>query len=225
MAKRKNSPTTDPDRRRVLVAGTAAAGAALIGAKVSLGSSGAAEPASPSPFSPAEQALIDVWNRHTAAEFEEKDADAAIATMTDHPVLIHVPVGTGATGREALRKFYREIFIPQMPPDVKLQLLNRSVGQNRVIDEFILRLTHTVRMDWFAPGIEPTGRRLEVPHVGIIDFENGKIASEHIYWDQATVLVQLGVLDAKHLPALGVEQSHRLLRPEAPANQLIDRSK
>jgi carboxymethylenebutenolidase len=80
-------------------------------------------------------------------------------------------------------------------------------------------------MDWFAPGIEATGRRLEVPHVGIIDFEDGKIASEHIYWDQATVLVQLGVLDAKHLPALGAEQSERLLRPEAPANQLIERWK
>jgi carboxymethylenebutenolidase len=234
MAKRKSSPTTDPIRRGVLVAGTAVAGAALIGAKISLGSTGGAEPgmakdeasgADPSTFSPAEQALIDVWNRHTAAEFAEKDADAAIATMTDHPVLIHVPVGTGATGREALRKFYREIFIPQMPSDAELQLLNRSVGRSRVIDEFILRLTHTVRMDWFAPGIEATGRRLEVPHVAIIAFEDGKIASEHIYWDQATVLVQLGVLDAKHLPALGAGQSERLLRPEAPANQLIERSK
>jgi carboxymethylenebutenolidase len=169
------------------------------------------------------KALIDVWERHTAAEFELKDADAAIATMTGNPVLIHVPVGTGATGREPLRKFYREIFIPQMPPDVELQLLSRSVGQNRVIDEFILRLTHTVRMEWFAPGIEATGRRLEVPHVGVIHFENDKIASEHIYWDQATVLVQLGVLDAKHLPVLGADEPERLLNPEAPANRLIER--
>jgi carboxymethylenebutenolidase len=219
MAERKSSPITNPVRRRVLVAGAAAAGAALIGAEVSLGST------DPSIFSPAEQVLIDVWNRHTAAEFEQRDADAALATMTDHPVLIHVPVGTGATGREALRKFYREIFIPQMPPDAELQLLSRSVGQNRVIDEFILRLTHTVRMDWFAPGIEPTGRRVELPHDAIIGFENGKIASEHIYWDQASVLVQLGVLDVKRLPVLGVEQSDRLLRPQAPANQLIERSK
>jgi carboxymethylenebutenolidase len=78
-------------------------------------------------FSAAEQALIDVWEAHTAAEFEHKDAEAAIATMTEHPVLIHVPVGTGATGREALRKFYREIFIPQIPPDAELQPLCRSV--------------------------------------------------------------------------------------------------
>ena len=171
-------------------------------------------------FNAAEQALIDVWEAHMAAEFEHKDADAAIATMTVHPMLVHVPVGTGATGREPLRKFYKEIFIPQMPPDAGTELLTRSVAQNRVIDEFILRLTHTVRMDWFAPGIEPTGRRVVVPTVGIIAFEDGKISSEHIYWDQATVLLQLGVLEAG-LPALGAEQADRLLDPDAPANEVI----
>jgi carboxymethylenebutenolidase len=173
-------------------------------------------------FTAAEQALIDVWNTHTAAEFELKDADAAIATMTEHPVLIHVPVGTGATGREPLREFYREIFIPQMPPDFELELLTRSVGQNRVIDEFIVRFTHTVQMDWFAPGIAPTGRRLAVPHVGIVAFEGGKISSEHIYWDQATVLLQLGILE-DGLPALGADQADRLSNSDAPANTLIKR--
>lgn len=168
-------------------------------------------------FNAAEQALIDVWEAHTAAEFEHKDADEAIATMTEHPVLIHVPVGTGATGRDA---FYREIFIPQMPPDAELQLLTRTVAQNRVIDEFILRLTHTVQMDWFAPGIAPTGRRLVVPHVGIVAFEGGKISSEHIYWDQATVLLQLGILEGE-LSVLGTGQADRLLDPNAPANTMI----
>lgn len=173
-------------------------------------------------YTDAEKQLIDVWDAHTAAEFEHKDADAAIATMTDHPVLIHVPVNTGATGKEALRKFYAEIFIPQAPPDISLQLLTRSVGQNRIIDEFILRFTHTLRMDWFAPGIEPTGRQLAVPHVGIVAFEDGKISSEHIYWDQATVLMQLGLLD-EALPVLSRTQCDRLLDDNAPVNQLIDR--
>lgn len=206
-------------RRDLLVAGTAA-GAALLGATRAF-----SEDNMPGPFSKAEQALIDVWEQHTAAEFELKDADAAIATMTDHPVLTHVPVGTGATGREALRKFYAEIFIPQMPPDAELQLLSRSVGQNRVIDEFILRATHTVRMDWLAPGIEATGHRLELPHVGVIAFEGGKIASEHIYWDQASVLIQLGVLDPARYPALGAEQTARMLSPEAEPNRLIERAR
>ena len=173
-------------------------------------------------YSDSEQALIDVWEAHMAAEFEKKDADAAIATMTDHPILIHVPVNTGATGKAELRKFYKEIFLPQLPLDAELQLLSRSVGQNRVIDEFILRFTHTSRMDWFAPGIEATGRRLVVPHVGIIAFENGKISSEHIYWDQATVLKQLGLLN-ETLPATGASQCDRLLNANAPANELIDR--
>lgn len=173
-------------------------------------------------YSDAEQVLIEVWETHTAAEFEKMDADTAIATMTDHPVLVHVPVGTGASGRAALRKFYAEIFIPQAPPDIELQLLTRSGGQNRIIDEFILRFTHTLRMDWFAPGIEPTGRRLAVPHVGIVAFENSKIASEHIYWDQATVLSQMGLLDDE-LPVMGAAQCDRLLDPNAPVNQLIHR--
>jgi carboxymethylenebutenolidase len=95
------------------------------------------------------------------------------------------------------------------------------VGQNRLIDEFILRFTHTTLMQWFAPAIEPTGRRLEVPHVGVIAFENGKIASEHIYWDHASVLIQLGVLAADRLPALGSEQTQRLLDPNADANRLM----
>lgn len=171
-------------------------------------------------YSASEQALIDVWEAHTAAEIEQKDADAAIATMTDHPVLIHVPVNTGATGKNELRKFYKEIFIPQMPPDFSMQLLSRSVGQNRLIDEFVLRFTHTIRMDWFAPGIDATGRRLVVPHVAVISYENGKISSEHIYWDQATVLTQMGLLK-ESLPVIGASQCDRLLDVNAPVNQLI----
>lgn len=173
-------------------------------------------------FGKEEQALIEVWEAHTAAEFEQKDADAAVATMTDDAVLVHVPVGTGAKGKEAVRTFYRDIFIPQSPPDFELQLLSRSVGQSRVIDEFIVHFTHTVRMDWFAPGIEPTGRRLSIPHVGIIAFEGIKMCSEHIYWDQSTVLRQLGLLDDK-LPVMGASQCDPLIEADAVMNQLIQK--
>lgn len=173
-------------------------------------------------FGADEQVLIEVWEAHTAAEFEQKDADAAVATMTDDAVLIHVPVGTGAKGKEAVRKFYREIFIPQSPPDFELQLLSRSVGQQRVIDEFIVHFTHTVRMDWFAPGIEPTGRRLSVPHVGIIAFEGIKMCSEHIYWDHSTVLRQLGLMNDE-LPVMDASQCEPLLEKDAPMNQLLQK--
>ncbi|MGH9208736.1 MAG: nuclear transport factor 2 family protein [Acidimicrobiales bacterium] len=167
-----------------------------------------------------EQMMIDTWEAHTAAEFESKDADAALATMTAYPVLIHVPVGTGATGRGALRAFYRDIFIPQVPPDLSLRLLSRSVTADRLIDEFILEFTHTVQIDWLVPGITPTGRYVAVPNVGVITFEGDRISSEHIYWDQASVLAQLGVLD-RRLPVLGDAQSARLLDLDAPANELI----
>ncbi len=172
-------------------------------------------------FSKDEQALIDVWDAHTASEFAHKDADEAIATMTSNPVLIHVPVNTGATGREALRKFYAEVFIPQLPDDAELEVITRTVGQNRIVDEFVLHLTHSLRMDWFVPGVEATGKRLAVPHVGIIAFEDGLIASEHIYWDQGTVLRQLGLI-GDDLPIMGAAQKDRLIDPNAPANQLIE---
>jgi carboxymethylenebutenolidase len=171
-------------------------------------------------FTAAQQALIDTWEAHTAAEFELKDADAAIATMTDHPSLIHVPVGTGATGRDALRKFYAEDFIPKVPADAALELLSRSVTHDHLVDEFIFEFTHTVQMDWLVPGIAATGRRLAVPHVAVIAFEGNKIASEHIYWDQASVLLQLGVLDDS-VPALGADQGDRLRNADAPANKLM----
>lgn len=171
-------------------------------------------------FDARQQRLIDVWEAHTRAEFEERDADSAITTMTEHPVLVHVPVGTGASGREPLRQFYAEIFIPQIPADAATELLTRTVSDDRVIDEFVLSFTHTLRIEWLVPGIPPTGREVAVPTVGVITFEDERIASEHIYWDQASVLTQLGVLPGG-LPVLGANQADRLRDPDAPANELI----
>ncbi|HXY91922.1 MAG TPA: nuclear transport factor 2 family protein, partial [Acidimicrobiia bacterium] len=159
-----------------------------------------------SQFSASEQTLIDAWEAHTAAEFESKDADAALAVMTDDPALVHVAVGTGAAGRDALRAFYAEVFIPQLPPDMGLDLLSRcvSVEQGRLVDEFLVHLTHTVQMDWFVPGLAPTGRTVVLPHVAVIAFEGNRIKSEHIYWDQGSALRQLGVF-GDDVPVLGPE--------------------
>jgi carboxymethylenebutenolidase len=171
-----------------------------------------------------EQAMVDAWEAHTAAEFELKDVDAALAVMTDDPELIHVAVGTGARGRDALRQFYAEVFIPQVPPDMGLDLVSRVVSaeQNRLVDEFIVHLTHTVRMDWFVPGLEPTGRTVVLPHVAVITFEDDTISSEHIYWDQGSALRQLGVL-GDDVPVLGPDIAARLVDADAPANELIRR--
>lgn len=172
------------------------------------------------PLTKEQDAMVELWEAHTGSEFAEHDADAAIATMTARPVLLHVPVNTGATGREPLRKFYAEVFIPALPDDMELELITRTVGENRIVDEFIMHLTHSLRMDWFVPGADATGKRLAVPTVAIIAFEDGLIASEHIYWDNATVLRQLDLIDDS-LPVLGGDQGARLIDPDAPANQLI----
>ncbi|HEY6318289.1 MAG TPA: nuclear transport factor 2 family protein [Acidimicrobiia bacterium] len=179
-----------------------------------------------SAYTPRERGLIEVWEAHTAAEFELRSADAALAVMTDDPTLIHVPVGTGASGRDALRAFYADVFIPHVPADMGLELLTRtvSVEQGRLVDEFIVHLTHTVQMDWFVPGLAPTGRTVTAPHVAVIAFEDGKISSEHIYWDQGTVLRQLGVLGSD-VPVLGNDAPTRLRNPNAPANELIARTR
>jgi carboxymethylenebutenolidase len=171
---------------------------------------------------PSPDVLVDTWEAHTTAEFVQHDADATIATMTDDPALLHVPVGTGAAGREPLRRFYGEVFLPNLPPDWATQMLHRSVAHDHVIDEFILRFTHTIPMDWLAPGVPATGRSVVVPTVAVVAFVGDKIASEHIYWDHASLLVQLGVLD-RALPVLGAEEADRLLDVHAPANELISR--
>lgn len=130
---------------------------------------------------------------------------------------------TGGRGRRQLEHFYGRYFIPQMPADVTLAPVSRTIGVDHIVDEFVFQCTHTVRMDWYAPGIEATGRRLEVPTIVFVEFKGGKIAAERIYWDQATVLVQLGVLDPAKLPVAGVEQARKILDPNLPCNALMKR--
>jgi carboxymethylenebutenolidase len=171
----------------------------------------------------AQQLLINAWEAHTTAEFELKDADAALAVMTDDPELLHVPIGAGARGRDALRAFYADIFIPQVPDDAGIDLVTRRVADEGIVDEFILHFTHTMQMDWFAPGVPPTGRPVALPHVAVIAFEGERIATEHIYWDQASALVQLGALRDRSLPVLGGEQAAPFRDGTAPTNDLIRR--
>jgi carboxymethylenebutenolidase len=120
-----------------------------------------------------------------------------------------VPVLTGGVGRRPLQNYYERYFIPGQPPNVEIVPISRTVGQSRIVDEFLYRCTHTVPMDWMLPGVPPTGRRLEIPTVVIITFEGGKMKSEHHYWDQASALVQLGQLDPARLPVAGAEVAHK----------------
>ena len=165
-----------------------------------------------------------VFDDHVRSEFELKDADAAVATMIDDAYLNHVPVATGAVGREHLRRFYADHFIPGWPDDVEVTPISRTVGDDRVVDELLVSFTHTKVMDHCLPGVAPTGRHVELPHVVVVGFEDGKIAYEHVYWDQASLLVQVGLLDPATLPVLGVEQARKLMDKDLPSNELIERS-
>jgi carboxymethylenebutenolidase len=159
------------------------------------------------------EAKIDlgaVFDAHMAAEFEFKDAEMAMETMAEVPSLIHVPVMTGASGREALHAFYRDHFVGKWPADLSVERISRTETESMVIDEFIVRFTHDVVMDAIVPGVAPTGRRVELPHVAVVGFEDGKIAFERIYWDQGSMLVQLGLLDPDKLPLVGREQAAAL---------------
>jgi carboxymethylenebutenolidase len=170
---------------------------------------------------PEKPDLSSLFDAHVASEFAAKDAGATMETMTDDPTVIHVPVLTGGRGADELHAFYRDWFIPSWPDDVELVPLSRTVDDERVVDEFIVRFTHSREMPYWLPGIAPTGRRVEVPHVVIMGFQNGKVAYEHIYWDQAGLLVQLGLLDESRLPVVGAGQGRALVDSAVPMNELI----
>lgn len=174
-------------------------------------------------LSPRQRALRDTWEAHMKGEFADKDVDETMRTMVEPAHVNHVPTMTGGTGFEAIRAFYGAHFIPKMPPDTAVTPVSRTIGETQIVDEMIFSFTHTVQMDWMLPGVAPTGRRVEVPLVAIIGFKDGKVQHEHIYWDQASVLVQLGMLDAKALPVAGAETARKVLDPGLPSNALIER--
>jgi carboxymethylenebutenolidase len=168
--------------------------------------------------------MSDLWDKHTRSEFEARSVGDTLATMTEEPYVNHVPVMTGGVGRDEVEKFYSERFISQQPPDTELSFVSRTIGEDRLVDELIHKFTHTVEMDWVLPGIPPTGKRVEIPVVVVVQFRDGKIASEHIYWDQASVLAQIGLLDPESLPVTGIEASRKVLDPSLPSNELMKRA-
>jgi len=172
-------------------------------------------------YTASEQRLSDLWEAHMSCEFERRDAAATVATMADDNYVNHVPVMTGGRGRTEMLEFYGQHFIPKMPADTEIVPVCRTVGQGRVIDEMIFRFTHDLEMDWMLPGVPPTGRRVEVPLVVVVELRGEEIVCERIYWDQASVLVQLGLIDPSNLPAVGAETARKVQDQSLPSNRLI----
>ena len=169
----------------------------------------------------ADYDLVALWEEHCRYEFETRDVDATMATMVESPYVNHIPTMTGGVGHDQLKRFYKYHFIGNNPPDTTLTPVSRTVGETSLVDEMLFSFTHTSEIDWMLPGIPPTGKKVEVPLIAIVQFRDGKLYNEHIYWDQASVLVQIGLLDPKGLPVAGVAQARKLADKTLPSNTLM----
>jgi carboxymethylenebutenolidase len=167
--------------------------------------------------------LSALWDKHCEYEFATRDVVATMATMVSEPYVNHIPTMTGGVGARELSRFYKHHFIPTTPPDTRLTPISRTVGATQIVDEMLFCFTHTVEVDWMLPGIAPTGKSVEIPLVAIVKFRGDKLYHEHIYWDQASVLVQIGLLDPAGLPVAGAETARKLVDETLPSNGLMPR--
>jgi hypothetical protein len=163
-----------------------------------------------------------------------RDADKTMETMVSNPYVNHVPTLTGGIGKKNLHRFYKDFFIPSNPPSLRMRLLSRTIGADRVVDEMFVSFKHTQEIPWMLPGVPPTDKEVEVALVSVVAIRGGKLYHEHIYWDQATILVQIGLLDpklipdafkdkVKRLPVAGRESARKVVDEDSePSNELIE---
>ena len=171
-------------------------------------------------LSPSQQAMVDLFQKHVQAELDG-DLDTTKATMTDAPHLNHVPTMMGGVGREGVRAFYRDHLVGKFfPPDVTITPVSRTVGESQIVEEMVISFTHTAEIDWMLPGVKPTGKRVEAAFAVVVGVRDGRVSHEHIYWDQASVLVQIGLLDPRGLPVAGAESARKVLDPRLPGRAI-----
>jgi carboxymethylenebutenolidase len=177
------------------------------------------------PSTPAQAAMLRTWEAHLTAEFALHDLEATMATMTAEPSVLHIGTMTGGIGAGAVRRFYRESFLQAHPPDTATTVLGRVIGDTCIVDQVLYRCTHTIDMPWLLPGVPPTGKAFASVMVALIEFAGDKIAAERIFFDQAAILAQLGLLDAEHLPVVAREAADFLAGAAVAPNRLIDRAR
>jgi len=151
-----------------------------------------------------------LWASHCRYEFDLRDVEGALSTMVDDPYLWNVPTMCGGRGQDGMRRYYRDNFVGTMPDDAGISSVSLTVGEDQIAEEVILTFTHDREMPWILPGIAPTDRRVEIPQIAVVGVRDGKIAHEHIWWDQASVLAQVGLLDPAGVPAFGVDTATQL---------------
>ena len=114
--------------------------------------------------------------------------------MVEEPNVTILANKAGGRGKEQVRAFYADVLIPQWPDDAQMDLVNRVVGRDHLVDELRLSFTHVKQMDWLLPGTPPSNKKMEIDVVIVVRFEDALVAEERIYWDHATVLRQAGLL-------------------------------
>jgi hypothetical protein len=175
--------------------------------------------------------LEPIAQSHWNSRFEDDDPDRAsmgvVKQMTQNsPHVTILPTMEGGVGRKKLAEFYGEFFVPSLVEDFNIRLISRTLGVNRIVDEMVVSFTHSDEVDWILPGVPPTNKHVEIPMVSIVAVRNDKLVSEHMYWDQASVLMQVGLLDPKlvpkklkneglkRLPVVGAEAAKQLVEPQ-----------
>ncbi|KAJ6543844.1 hypothetical protein B0H19DRAFT_288057 [Mycena capillaripes] len=174
--------------------------------------------------------LEAIWEEHTYFEFEVRSVAKTMGTMVAEPYVNHVPTLAGGIGRKQLSAFYRDHFVFNNPKDTRMQSISRTVGSDRVVDEFIFHATHDKQIDWLLPGVPPTGKKFAIPMLGVINIRGDRLYHEHIWWDQGTACMQVGIIPTHvsfegkrlRLPIAGVE-SATLLNDEraVPPNEMM----
>jgi len=164
--------------------------------------------------------MLDTFKKHVDAELAG-DLETTMATMTADPHLHNVPSMVGGVGRDGVRNFYKNHLVGKFfPPDIKMTNVSSTVGDTQIVDELVISFTHTTPIDWMLPGVAPTEKPVEIAVAVVVGFNDGKISHEHIFWDQASVLVQIGLIDPKGLPVVGAESARKLLDPKLPARRM-----
>jgi carboxymethylenebutenolidase len=151
--------------------------------------------------------LEAMWDEHLEASLGRGDVTASLAHMTTEPSVRHLPTMSGAVGRSALERFYRIEFFPHLPDDLLLSRISRTVDRFHVVDETAVSFTHDRELPWLLPGVAATHRPAEVLTMTVVGFERGRISSQRILWDYATLTAQLGV------PGLAASAQPRPTRP------------
>ncbi len=162
-------------------------------------------------LTPQQLEISNQFQAHIDAEIRG-DLEATLSTMTENPHLNNIPTMIGGIGRDGVKEFYGSLipFNKFFPPDLEMVPVSQTIDQNQLVDEIIFKFTHTTEVGWMLPNIPPTGKRVEIPLVVIVGFKDGKVTHEHIYWDQASVLIQIGLLDPEGLPVHGIETAQQM---------------